>query len=47
MAESMAVISLSTYFYTFINWPEMENPLHLSTMLQTHLNPLLEGMKSY
>jgi len=47
MAESMAVILLSTYFYTFINWLEMENPLHLSTMLQTHLNPLLEGMKSY
>jgi tetracycline repressor-like protein len=47
MAESMAVILLSTYFYTFINWLEMENPLQLSTMLQTHLNPLLEGMKSY
>ncbi len=44
-AESMALILLSTYFYTFINWLEMENPPQLSSMLHTHLNVLLDGMK--
>jgi len=41
----MTLILLSTYFYTFINWLEMENPPQLSQMLQTHLNVLLDGMK--
>jgi len=45
MAEAMTLILLSTYFYTFINWLEMENPPQLSQMLQTHLNVLLDGMK--
>ena len=45
-AESMTLILLSTYFYTFITWLEMENPPQLSARLQTHLSSLLDGMKA-
>ena len=44
-AESLTLIVLSTYLYTFLAWLELDPPPPLTLLLQTHLNVLLEGMK--
>lgn len=46
LADSMALILLGTYFYTFFAWLELENPPALALMLRVHLDLLLQGMKS-
>ena len=45
-ADSMALILIGTYFYTFFAWLELENPPALALMLRVHLDLLLQGMKS-
>ena len=45
LAESMALIMMATYFYTFFAWLELENPPALAIMLHVHLDLLLQGMK--
>jgi TetR/AcrR family transcriptional regulator, cholesterol catabolism regulator len=46
LADSMALILIGTYFYTFFAWLELENPPALALMLRVHLDLLLQGMKS-
>jgi TetR/AcrR family transcriptional regulator, cholesterol catabolism regulator len=45
-AESMALLVMSAYFYTFFAWLELDNPPALALMLHVHLDMLLQGMKS-
>jgi len=46
LADSMALILMATYFYTFFAWLELDNPPALALMLRVHLDLLLQGMKS-
>ena len=46
LADSMALILIGTYFYTFFAWLELDNPPALALMLRVHLDLLLQGMKS-
>lgn len=45
-AESMALLVMAAYFYTFFAWLELDNPPALALMLHVHLDLLLQGMKS-
>jgi len=45
-AESMALLVIAAYFYTFFAWLELDNPPALALMLHVHLDLLLQGMKS-
>ena len=45
-AESMALLVMAAYFYTFFAWLELDDPPALALMLRVHLDLLLQGMKS-
>ncbi len=45
LAESMALILMATYFYTFFAWLELDHPPALAVMLRAHLDLLLQGMR--
>lgn len=45
-AESMALLVMAAYFYTFFAWLELDTPPALALMLRVHLDLLLQGMKS-
>ena len=46
-AESMALLVMAAYFYTFFAWLERENPPALAVLLHIQLDLLLQGMKSH
>lgn len=46
LAESMALILMATYFYSFFAWLELDHPPALAVMLRAHLDLLLQGMRS-
>jgi AcrR family transcriptional regulator len=45
-AESMALLVMAAYFYTFFAWLERENPPALALLLHVQLDLLLQGIKS-
>jgi AcrR family transcriptional regulator len=45
-AESMALLLMAAYFYTFFAWLERENPPAFAALLHVQLDLLLQGMKS-
>jgi len=45
-AESMALLLMAAYFYTFFAWLEPENPPALTLLLHVQLELLLQGMQS-
>jgi hypothetical protein len=46
-AESMALLIMAAYFYTFFAWLEREYPQDLNLLLHIQLDLLLQGMKSH
>lgn len=44
-AESMALLLMAAYFYTFFAWLEQENPPALALLLHIQLDLLMQGMK--